>query len=270
MGLKGLEDRLAKARKEKGFTQEELALRLGVTPQAVSKWERGTGYPDLEMLSYICEILDCSTDYMLHRDATRMRLTESNDEQQKKQLLQNLLAEPLVVEVGTGLVDLLVKEHKDNFPSIQALREKMAILYGVLLPVLRIRDNEKVGLLEYRIMAYDQVLYSETITNVTAISFQDICVRLEKVTLENFSKMINRQMVKTLVDNIADKYPAVVQDLIPEKISLSLLQKVLSGLVEKGKSIRNLIKVIELLEDEAEYTKDEDQLIELILKRIYN
>ncbi|MDF2942895.1 MAG: transcriptional regulator, family [Herbinix sp.] len=268
MGLKGFDDRMAKARKEKGFTQEELAIRLGVTPQAVSKWERGVGYPDLELLCYICEVLECSTDYMLHRDASKVRLTESNDEQQKKQLLQNLLAEPLVVEVGDGFVELLVEEYKNHFPSIQVLREKMAIQYGILLPLLRVRDNEELGGFEYRIQAYDQVLFSETVTKVIESSFQDICVRLEKVILENFSKIINRQIIKTLVENVSDKYSAVVQGVIPEKVSLSLLQKVLSGLVERKISIRNLIKIIELLEDESMFTKDVEQLIEVIIKRL--
>jgi flagellar biosynthesis component FlhA len=264
MGLKGFDDRLVKARKEMGFTQEELALRLGVTPQAVSKWERGTGYPDLELLYHISEILECTTDYLLQRDIPRVRLTESNDEQQRKQLLQKLLAEPLVFEAGTGFVELLMEEHKNQFPCIQILRERMASQYGILLPVLRIRDNEEIGATEYRIISYGHILDSKIVKNIAQTTFKDLCEHLERVTLEHFGKIINRQMVKTLVDNVAENYPAVIQGVIPEKVPLALLQKILSGLVEKQIPIRNLVKIIEVLEEEADSSKNVEQLIEIV------
>ncbi len=54
---------LAKYRKRKGMTQEILARQLNVTPQAVSKWEKG-GYPDGELLPEISRILDVSLDVL--------------------------------------------------------------------------------------------------------------------------------------------------------------------------------------------------------------
>ena len=42
--------KLAECRRNKNFTQEELANRLGVTPQALSKWENGLSSPDISMI----------------------------------------------------------------------------------------------------------------------------------------------------------------------------------------------------------------------------
>lgn len=55
-------DRLQEARKRSGFTQEEFAEQLRVSRQAVSKWESGRGYPELEKLLYICERCDTTMD----------------------------------------------------------------------------------------------------------------------------------------------------------------------------------------------------------------
>ena len=52
-------------RKSKGFTQEELADLLGVTPQAVSKWESEVGLPDVSMIVPLAQVLGVSTDALL-------------------------------------------------------------------------------------------------------------------------------------------------------------------------------------------------------------
>ncbi len=56
-------------RKDRGFTQEELADLLNVTPQAVSKWESGSGLPDTSMLIPLAQILRVSTDALLGYDS---------------------------------------------------------------------------------------------------------------------------------------------------------------------------------------------------------
>jgi membrane protein implicated in regulation of membrane protease activity/transcriptional regulator with XRE-family HTH domain len=55
-------ERLQAARKRSGMTQEELAGQLQVSRQAVSKWESGRGYPELEKLLYICWRCDTTMD----------------------------------------------------------------------------------------------------------------------------------------------------------------------------------------------------------------
>ena len=64
-------NRISKHRKEKGLTQEELAEKLGVSSQAVSKWENDQSCPDISLLPILCRIFGISTDELL---------TGSNDE----------------------------------------------------------------------------------------------------------------------------------------------------------------------------------------------
>ena len=66
---------IAKFRKEKGLTQNELGERLGVTNQAISKWETETSMPDVMLLPEIAKTLGVSLE-MLY----------SNEEDTKKQL----------------------------------------------------------------------------------------------------------------------------------------------------------------------------------------
>lgn len=48
---------IAEERRRMGLTQEALATRLGITPQAISKWENGVGYPDVTLFPVIAEVL---------------------------------------------------------------------------------------------------------------------------------------------------------------------------------------------------------------------
>ena len=52
-------------RKEKGMTQADLAEKMNVSEQAVSKWERNIAYPDITTLSKLTEILETSVDALL-------------------------------------------------------------------------------------------------------------------------------------------------------------------------------------------------------------
>lgn len=60
-----LGSRIAELRKKKGYTQEEFSQLLGVTAQAVSKWENDNSCPDIMLLPKIAKLLDTSTDELL-------------------------------------------------------------------------------------------------------------------------------------------------------------------------------------------------------------
>ncbi len=62
--------RLKVLRTQKGYTQEEIANRLNVSRQAVSRWETGKSYPDVENLTLLGEIYGVSVDELLGKERT--------------------------------------------------------------------------------------------------------------------------------------------------------------------------------------------------------
>ncbi|MDE7164145.1 MAG: helix-turn-helix domain-containing protein [Clostridiales bacterium] len=65
-----LGEKLARARKEKNITQEQLADKLGVSRQSISKWESDITYPETDKLIRMSELFDCSLDYLLKDSVT--------------------------------------------------------------------------------------------------------------------------------------------------------------------------------------------------------
>ena len=59
-------EKLQKLRKEAGLSQEEFADQMGVSRQAVSKWERDSGYPETEKIIRMGRIFHVTLDYLLN------------------------------------------------------------------------------------------------------------------------------------------------------------------------------------------------------------
>ncbi len=58
-------ERIQKQRKKKNFTQEQFAEMLGVTRQAVSKWESDQSLPEIDKIMALSDLFEVSTDYIL-------------------------------------------------------------------------------------------------------------------------------------------------------------------------------------------------------------
>lgn len=68
-----LGQKLRALRKQKGTTQEDIAGLLSVTPQAVSKWERGLALPEIAHLPLLADYLDCTVDELLRNQEHRTK-----------------------------------------------------------------------------------------------------------------------------------------------------------------------------------------------------
>ena len=64
-------EKIQKLRKEAGLSQEDLSYQLGVSRQAISKWERDNGYPETEKIVRMSKIFNVTLDYLLNDEGTQ-------------------------------------------------------------------------------------------------------------------------------------------------------------------------------------------------------
>ena len=131
---------IRRKRLEKNLTQEEVASHLGISFQAISKWERGDGYPDIEMLPALANYFGISIDELLGMSVSektekyntinaewaennKNRLNKENVELMKNALKIYPNDALLLVQLSTSLEKLDgTNEEKENY-----LRESIAV-----------------------------------------------------------------------------------------------------------------------------------------------
>lgn len=84
----------------------------------------------------------------------------------------------------------------------------------------------------------------------------------------NAPDILSRQDVKGLLDNLKKEYPAVVEEVVPNLLSLAEVHKVLANLLRERIPIRDLVLILEALGDWSPYTKDPDLLTEYVRQKL--
>ena len=82
--------------------------------------------------------------------------------------------------------------------------------------------------------------------------------------------LLGRQEVQEMVETLKKSHPALVEEIIPGKVSLSVLHRVLQRLLRERVPIRDLVTILEALGDGAETTKDPEALTEFVRKSLTN
>ena len=238
--------RLAECRRNSNFTQEELANRIGVTPQALSKWENGLSSPDLSLFSSLCEILEMSSDYLLGLSGDR--ITENGNEETQDRIWYNLRTclEPLSLVFGEGIVPLFVN-NPDFVEQISTLRINLST-EGILMPIVRVKDHYFLKKNEFMILSYENVLYEEELDSIDEHSLEYIIEKLGWITKNKYAEIISVDILKKLTDNLKIEYPALIEGIVPEQISYGLLLEVTKNFMNRGNSLLYLPKIIESME----------------------
>lgn len=238
-----LGETICQYRQNKKMTQEEFASRLGVTPQAVSKWERGNGLPDVSLLGGICSILGINADTLL---GLTEKVVENGNSISDIEIKTNLIAEPLVLEFSETLIPLISKGLETDYVSI--VRKQLAKEKGMLLPILRFRDNTDLSGNQYRVLVYDRQVLAGTVKSEDENAYRTMIDETGDYCRTHYDEIINKHIVKILIDNLKNQYPGVADDLIPEQISYIKIEQKLKEKIAAGEDIKDLIHIIEELE----------------------
>ena len=120
-------------RKKKGYTQEEIGERVGVSAQAVSKWENDVSFPDVTLLADLADILGVTVDALLGRpDPKEVRVLPPED----RGVIEKSLVKIIVNSADGDRVDI-----KLPIPLIRAFLEQ-----GLKIPV---GDNPAAGSVDF-------------------------------------------------------------------------------------------------------------------------
>ncbi len=120
--------------------------------------------------------------------------------------------------------------------------------YGLPALWISAKDREKAENLGYTVVEPAAVLATHIV----------------EVLKRNAHKILSREDARQLIDNLKETSPSVVEELIPNLLSLGVVHKILQKLLKEGVPIRDLAVVLETLADYAPHTKEPDLLLEYV------
>lgn len=108
-----LSEKILKLRKVHGLSQDELAEKLGITRQAISKWESSQATPELDNIVKLAAVFETSTDYFLHSSTTDELILKTSvlERQQKYILLQQARTQKqqfLIISILLAVLIILI------------------------------------------------------------------------------------------------------------------------------------------------------------------
>ncbi len=119
-------DRIQHLRKTKGISQEELADKIGVSRQSVSKWESEQSSPDLEKVIHMSDYFEVTTDYLLKG------IEPTTNDTQKHNLNANIFAIAATAFHFIGLIIAAMVWHKERTVTATAIGLVLTVI-GVMI-----------------------------------------------------------------------------------------------------------------------------------------
>lgn len=120
----GFSENLQILRKMQNMSQEQLAEKLEVSRQAVSKWENGSGYPETEKLITICEIFNCSIDEILKGKFSE----DSNGDKKQYENLMNKFSKGTALAIVIILIGVTIFMYFAGMQGTEEVKDKYSII----------------------------------------------------------------------------------------------------------------------------------------------
>jgi flagellar biosynthesis protein FlhA len=95
-----------------------------------------------------------------------------------------------------------------------------------------------------------------------------LSTHLMETIREHAAELLSRQNVRELLDALRETHPALVDDVVPHKLGLGAVHRVLQRLLREGVPVRDLVTILEALSDAADSTKDPEVLVEHVRRAL--
>lgn len=165
-----------------------------------------------------------------------------------------MIAEPILLEIGVGLIAAVTDGIRSA--ALDEARKKLVAETGYLMPLVRIRDCMELAETGFRIDLYDKIVYEETKLPDDGNAYQAMVEALVQVCREHYAEIINKQIVKSMVDAVRELYPGVADGVCPEQISYLEMEHLLRELILQKKPLHNFIRILECAEWEILHNKE--------------
>ena len=137
-----LQDKILQLRKRSGLSQEALAERIGVSRQAVSKWETGEAVPELSKLLLLARAFSVTTDYLLSEDESEPKPLEASpaektSDEKKKESFAWLIGAAIIalgaVIILEGILTFVLPKILSDFvfDAVLPINTIAAIVFGI-------------------------------------------------------------------------------------------------------------------------------------------
>ena len=131
-----LGENLLKLRKGRGFSQEELAEVLGVSRQAVSKWERGEAYPDTENLIAISKLYNVTLDELVYSSVEQKENFSLMNEEERKNMKDEFDKTFRTNILDDDEDDDGDDDEDENDPEVIASKHRFRLWYNLPYPIV--------------------------------------------------------------------------------------------------------------------------------------